>query len=407
MEIRPIFSSLLRNKTGALLIAMQVALTLAIVANALYIVRERMQLAARPSGVDDESNFLSIRTYPLGKSTTWFADQKRDEAALRAVPGVVSASWTNQTPLRRSGWNMGLQTTREQTNSNINGAFYMTPNPVVSTYGLKLVEGRDFTADDVVEWDPNASNDLGRIAIVTQALAKKLYPDGSAVGKPIYIGDGADANELRIVGVVERLQTPWAQTSENAELSLLSATRYGDSYSVYAIRTEPGQADRVLRDAEAALLKAEPRRLILGKATLVEDRADRYRDDKAVALMLVTVTALLLLVTASGIIGMATLWVNQRRKQIGVRRALGARRIDILRYFLVENFLITSGGIVAGLVLALALNQLLVSALELPRLPLGYLALGASVLWGLGLLAVYGPAWRAAGTAPAIATRSA
>jgi putative ABC transport system permease protein len=173
------------------------------------------------------------------------------------------------------------------------------------------------------------------------------------------------------------------------------------------VRTEPGQVDRAMRDAEAALLKAEPRRLILGKHTLLEDRARRYRDDKAVAMMLMTVTALLLLVTASGVIGMATLWVNQRRKQIGVRRALGARRIDILRYFLVENVLITTGGVVAGLVLALALNQLLVSKLELERLPLGYLAIGSAVLWVLGLVAVYGPAWRAAGTAPAIATRSA
>ena len=69
--------------------------------------------------------------------------------------------------------------------------------------------------------------------------------------------------------------------------------------------------------------------------------------------------------------------------------------------------MITTGGIVAGLVLALGLNQLLVSQLELTKLPLGYLAIGAAVLWVLGLVAVYGPAWRAAGTAPAIATRSA
>jgi putative ABC transport system permease protein len=407
MEIRPIFSSLLRNKTGALLIAAQVALTLAIVANALYIVRDRMQLSARPTGVGDEANYFRIITSRLDKDVDAIQAQKADEEALRAVPGVVSASWSNQSPLGRSGWNMGLSRTREEVNSNINAAFYMVPNPVVATFGLNLLEGRDFNAQDVVEWDPNASNDLGRIAIVTKALADKLYPDSSAVGKPVFIGDGADANELRIVGVVERLQTPWAQASDNAEGTLIAATRFKDPFGNYVIRTEPGQVDRVMRDAEAALLKVDSRRLVHGKRTLVEDRRLRYRDDRAVAWMLATVTALLLLVTASGIIGMATLWVNQRRKQIGVRRALGARRADILRYFLVENFLISTGGIAAGLLLAVALNQLLVSQLELPRLPLGYAAAGAGVLWVLGLVAVYGPAWRAAAIAPAIATRSA
>jgi putative ABC transport system permease protein len=147
--------------------------------------------------------------------------------------------------------------------------------------------------------------------------------------------------------------------------------------------------------------------LVVNNQTMDKDRFDLYRDDRAVAWMLITVTVLLLLVTASGIVGMATLWVNQRRKQIGVRRALGARRIDVLRYFVTENVMITTGGIVAGLVLAVALNQLLVSQLELTKLPVGYLAVGAVVLWLLGVLAVYGPAWRAASISPAIATRSA
>jgi len=138
-----------------------------------------------------------------------------------------------------------------------------------------------------------------------------------------------------------------------------------------------------------------------------DDRIDLYRDDRAIAWMLITVTVLLLLVTASGIVGMATLWVNQRRKQIGVRRALGARKVDVLRYFIMENFIITSGGVVAGLLLAVALNQLLVSQLELAKLPIGYLAVGSLALWLIGVLAVYGPAWRASSISPAIATRSA
>src|SRR5688572_14714983 len=152
MEIRPILSSLLRNKTGALLIAMQVALTLAIVANALYIVRDRMALSQRPSGIGDEASYFRVITSSLVKDADHFAAQKRDEAALRAVPGVISASWSNQSPLGRSGWNMSLQTKRDQTNSDINGAFYMAPHPVAQTFGNRIVEGRDFTEQDVVEW---------------------------------------------------------------------------------------------------------------------------------------------------------------------------------------------------------------------------------------------------------------
>jgi putative ABC transport system permease protein len=122
--------------------------------------------------------------------------------------------------------------------------------------------------------------------------------------------------------------------------------------------------------------------------------------------MLVAVSALLLLVTASGIVGMTMLRIAQRRKQIGVRRALGARRADIVRYFITENVLITTGGIAAGVVLAVLLNQLLVSQLELTKLPLSYVLGGALVLWMLGVAAVGGPAWRAASIPPATATRS-
>ena len=123
--------------------------------------------------------------------------------------------------------------------------------------------------------------------------------------------------------------------------------------------------------------------------------------------MLVSISVLLLLVTLSGIVGMTVLRVAQRRKQIGVRRALGARWRDILRYFIVENVIITTGGIVAGLLLALGLNRLLMAYTGMARLPLEYLAFGAAALWTLGIAAVYGPASKAASISPAIATRTA
>jgi len=114
----------------------------------------------------------------------------------------------------------------------------------------------------------------------------------------------------------------------------------------------------------------------------------------------------LLFVTALGIAGLANFWVQQRTRSIGIRRAIGATRSDILRYFQTENFLIVTGGIVLGGVLAVALNLLLMTHYELPRLPLWYLPIGALALWSLGQLAVLSPALRAARVPPVVATRS-
>jgi putative ABC transport system permease protein len=410
MAIRPIFSALLRNKTGALLIAAQVALSLAIVANALYIIRDRLALTARPTGVSAESDLFRIGIAPMKDPETAegkLALQGRLAELLRGLPGVTSVAWTNQTPLSTSGWNMGISLKPKQEESSSNTAMYFGPDSLVKTFGLKLVEGRDFNADDLEVIDPDKTQRLGRSAILTQALEKKLFPTGSAVGKTLYIGIGADAEPFQVVGVVERLQTPWANPGERGELSTIIAARRVQGYSMFSVRTEPGQRDRLMKEAEALVSKSVPGTMVVENKTMDQDRFDLYRNDHAIAWMLTTVTVLLLLVTASGIVGMATLWVNQRRKQIGVRRALGARRVDVLRYFIMENFVITTGGIVAGLLLAVGLNQLLVSQLELSKLPLGYLAVGSLVLWLVGIAAVYGPAWRASSISPAIATRSA
>jgi putative ABC transport system permease protein len=206
--------------------------------------------------------------------------------------------------------------------------------------------------------------------------------------------------------VVETLQSHGAQMSERGEFSLIQPVRLNNSYSMYAIRTEPGQSDRVIGEAEAALRRVAltPRQFKI--ETVAGDRVKRYRNERALAWMLIAVSVLLLLVTASGVVGMTTLRVAQRRKQIGVRRALGARKIDILRLFISENLIVTSAGVATGLVLAVAFNQLLVSQLELPKLPVPYLLLGAVLFLLLGIAAVYGPAWRAAGISPATATRS-
>jgi putative ABC transport system permease protein len=410
MEIRPIFAALMRNKTGPILVALQIALSLAILANALHIVNERRGIMARPSGMADEHAVFRILVRTLGNETPeqQLADIKRQTEVLRAVSGVASVAQVSQMPLSTSGSNTSLALDPRQAKESAVGSIYVSGDSLIKTFGLQLAEGRDFLAPELVDVNEATENVYPPGVIITKPLAEKLWPGTSAIGKTMYFGTGPEAQPTRILGVVENLISAHGEFNERAMYSVIIPQRaYGGGRgTLYAVRAEPGQRDRVMKEAEAALRKSSALPLILDLTTTDEDRSNKYRGTVTVSWMLVTVSLLLLVVTCSGIVGMASLWVTQRRKQIGVRRALGARRVDILRYFITENFMITSAGAFGGVALGLALNQLLVSKLEMTRLPGGYLIAGAVVFWLLGIVASYGPAWRAASISPATATRS-
>ncbi len=411
MEIRPILSALLRNKTGPILVALQVALSLGILANALHIVEERRAVAARPSGLLDEAStfYFQVRNLNTDGPEQMLATIRRETEVLRAVPGVASVAQVSQMPLSRSGSNNSVAVDQGQERETAVASQYVSGDSLVKTFGLKLVEGRDFLPGEIVEVNENEQRELPKQVIVTKALAEKMWPGAStAIGKQVWFGTGDGALSSQVVGVVERLQSAHGEMGERAEFATIVPARvYGRPGNMYAIRTEAGQRDRVIKEAEEALRKSSATPVIMQAKTVEEDRKNRYRADLALSWMLITVSVLLLLVTSSGIVGMASLWVTQRRKQIGVRRALGARKLDILRYFILENFMITSAGVFGGVLFGLSLNHLLVTKLEMARLPVHYLVGGAVVFWALGILAAYGPAWRAASISPATATRSA
>ena len=409
-QIKPIFSAMLRNKLGPILVAVQVALSLAILANAIYIVNLRLAVAARPSGVANELDVfrLHVSNQKLGGHEEQIAMQKQEAATIRAVLGVSSVARTNSFPISFSGSNSGVSADRKQNSETTAAGIYVSPDSLVKTWGLKLIQGQDFQAGDYIETDPNTSKDFVKKVIISLALAEKLFPgESNFVGKEFFFGNGEGAKDVRVVGVVETLQTSNGNVEERGAFSaLLPARVTNTSYDGYAVRVEKGQRDTVMKEVEAALRKASTTPIKVSLKTMEKIRIDRYRAEKGLAWMLLAVSCLLIVVTASGIVGMSTLWVAQRRKQIGVRRALGARRVDILLYFVIENIMITTGGIAAGTLLALALNQLLVSQFELSKLPLSYLFVAPLVFWVLGVMAVYAPAWRAASISPATATRS-
>ena len=410
LEIRPIVSALMRSKTGGVLVALQIAISMAILTNALHVVNLRQAVMNRPSGIDDEASvfYLMVKNLPEATHEEELVNQTRETAVLRGLPGVLAVAITTQQPLSDSGSTNSYFLSPDQVESSGSASSYVSPDSLVKTWGLKLIAGRDLTPEDVVEIDQNSSKKFPSSLIVTQAVAKKAFPDESSVlGKTMYFGQGSDAKPARIVGVVERLQTTSAYQGERGETSVIIPVRLtGFNSSIYAVRGAPGERDRLMKDAEAALRNAAPAPMVIKARSVDEDRKGHYQADAGLAWMLVAVSALLMLITVSGIVGMTSLRVSQRRKQIGVRRALGARRIDILRYFLLENAMVTCAGVGVGVLGAVGLNLLLVKQLEMVALPGSYLLAGTAILAILGVLAAWVPAWRGASISPATATRS-
>jgi putative ABC transport system permease protein len=407
MPIRPILSALWRRKTGAVLIAAQVALTLAILCNALFIVFERTQRAGVPTGVAESEVFYVSMVTP-GYDANPFDSQRRDEALVRAVPGVRAVTWANQMPLSQSGNSTSIPIGDGA--RALNTAVYAGAS-LVETLGLRLVEGRDFRPDEILDVDRRVTRDPPQQAIITRTVAERLFPQAdTVVGRTLSFGNGRDDVPITVVGVVERLTSPWGPRSwspedPDGEASLISPAR-NEERGMIVVRADPGQIDRVRQAVIKVLKSAEPGRIVVSDRSMTETRDRRYRNDTWLAGLLTVVIGLLLTMTAAGIVGLSSLWVTQRRKQIGVRRALGARRADIVKHFLIENLMITSLGVAIGLTLAVGLNHGLTQVTALSPLPPAVLAGGAAAMLVLGALAVLGPALRAARVPPAEATRS-
>ena len=403
MEMRPILSAMRHNKFGALLIATQMAVTLAFLANALTLIEQRIAWSDRPSGLDEADIFV-MQNEMVDHPGDLAARQAADMDALRALPGVADAYTTNMYPLQGGGWIETVNLSPEQKTPTAFTAHYMGDEHALSTMGLKLIAGRNFSADEVANrTDTDTPQASG--FIISKALAAKVFPGGDALGKPIFVDND---KPVPIIGIVDRLQGPMTVAtglySTFAENSVLTPYRLIGETSVYMVRAQPGQRDAVMKAAEAKLFGLDENR-ILKSRSMEQVRADAYRGAHGLIVLLSAICTALLVVTAFGIIGLTSYWVAQRRQQIGIRRALGATRQAIVRYFQTENFMIAAAGAAVGIAFALALNLWMVHSFEMVRMDNSRALVGALVILLLGQFAVIWPALRAASIPPALATR--
>jgi putative ABC transport system permease protein len=394
-----------RKKSGAVLIAVQIAVTLAILSNAMALIVDRLSWSARLTGID-EANIFFIYATSVDKPPSLTALQSSDLSLLCSMAGVANAYATNSFPLEGGGWSMSADLEADQKTPSAQISVYFGDEQALDTLGVKLIAGRNFNASEILDRDGSTAPPATGI-IITRALAQRLFPRGDALGKSIYT---ETKDPSPIIGIIDRLQGPFVAAtgfiSTFTENSVLAPFRPLSDSSTYMVRTQPGRLDEVLKAAQNKLEGINGSRIISARP-MSEVRAKAYRSNRGLTLLLAAVCLILVAVTAFGMVGLTSYWVTQRRRQIGIRRALGATRLAILRHFQKENLLIAATGVLAGILLALALNIWLVGRFEMVRLNAGYVVGSGIVLLLLGQIAVLLPAMRAAQVPPALAVRGA
>lgn len=406
MEIRPILASLRKHRIPAILIVLEIALACAVLCNSVFMIAQRVGDIHLPNAMDEQGLSLAYVNGNDPQQAT--SDIPRDLAYLRGIPGVQAVAAINAVPLSRNDWNTGLSTTPDQQLSakgNVNASEYLYTRGGEKALGLSLLQGRWFSDD---EYANSALGDSfmpsAHVMIVTQSLATRLWPGQSALGKRAYV----DKLSYTVVGVVADVLRPQRNMEGGRSFYYSAFFPLSESKGLnfYLVRSAPRDRDRVVRTATEGLAKLAPTAVVKG-ITFTELRDKFFADTRSMAWLLVLVCVIMLAVTAFGIVGLTSFWVGQRRRQIGIRRAIGASRGHIQGYFRTENFLLSTVGVLLGMMLAYGINLYLMQHYELPRMPWYYLPGGAVALWLLGQLAVSGPARRAANVPPVVATRSA
>lgn len=401
LHIKPIISSLLRSKSGPVLLLLQIILSVAIVANASFIIHERIALMQRDSGIAEEE-ILTFSLYNFDDRIDNAQQNKQDQRILAALPNVQAVTSTNMIPLSDSGWSDVYVDSPDKdiAKQTPNFAFYLGNEQMLDTLGVKLIEGRNFSAEEVIY----SLTDAGAQAIISLPLAKAFWGDESPVGKTMYAGDSS----IKIIGVVEKLHGAWVDT-DNFEYSVIQNVDFGGEgkNKSYMLRAKKEHIPELKEAIMKALHQDNPNRVINQIKTIAEYKASSYRHHELMVAVLTLMVVLLLLITSLGLTGMVMFNIQRRTKQIGTRRALGAKKRDIISYFMVENYLICIVGGVLGGLLAIQLGQQLMKIYSLPMLEWQYPALTLAGLFVVTSLAVIVPATKAANISPATATRSA
>ncbi len=350
-----------RRRLSGILVAAEVALAVALLTGSGLMIRTILNLTNEDPGFNPKhAGAITLSLPPSNTKGANGKDERTDDERLasffdeairrvRALPGVERVGAVTFLPL--VGYNPGVDFTID---GRASSPLRADIQPITPDYfraiGIPLLRGRQFAE---AEMKPQPET-----AIVNNAFAKKFWPDEDPLGKNILLqGDGQPRGPIVVVGIVGDVKQFGLDTEPRPEIYL--PARRNSMTLIVRTNSNPAQLAASVRETVQSLDK----RAAIGIRTM-EDVVNRSTwSRRKFAYLLGVLGTVALLLAAMGIYGVISYLVAQRTREMGVRLALGAQRGDILRLVLRQGLTLTFIGVVAGLVLAIALTRFLSSML--------------------------------------------
>lgn len=372
-----------------LLLPVQVTLCCLLVMSSLVSLRGLQRALALPLGF--EPSGVAVAGFDLGLSgyrkTQGQAFQRAAMEAAARIPGVTTAAFSNSVPLsidQSTNWVAPEEATDLRPSARINASVYEVSPGYFRTMGTRLLSGREFSWRDV-ETAP-------RVAMINETLARKLFGRTDVAGRRFRGGGSAGLTE--VVGVVQ--DGKYMNLTEGPRPALFrAATQVYNGETILIARTSAPESQtaaemrRVLAGMDAALA-------LHGVGSLNQMLGFAYFPARAATVALGVFGTLAIMLAATGIYGTAAYAISRRRREIGIRVAIGAQPRQILRAVLGRTFFLLLAGSTAGVFLGFAARRLLASVVyqASPSDPLVMAAVPLAMAL-IALVAVLGPARRA------------
>lgn len=387
------------------LVVTQVALAMLIASGAALLVRSVANLYAIDPGVRTEGVGV-VDVVPSGSLTAVERIAAIDEVlqAVRALPGVESASAAMKIPLRGNGNSFGIEIPGRPELDNTTTFFRFVALDYFETMGYRVRAGRTFTSTDVfTEAD---SNPTEIPILINEELARRYFAGQNPIGQIVRGGMGPI--DQRIIGIVgDAKEGELAEETKPARYYLVGTVGWWNSPVTLVMKT--GSRDRtaaLLEEARATVQRVAPAYAVQGTTTLARVLDLAVGPARQVMMLLTLLSALALVLGAIGIYGVIAHFAARRKRDWAIRMALGLPGTRVVRHIVGQGTMLVALGIVIGAVGTLALARLLasflfgVSSVD----PIAFAAASA-VLLAIGMAAAFVPARRAATVDPAIALR--